>query len=167
MYTLRNCLFSSGSYINPFFPLLDIILWPFGKSTVDNGNRLRIIIRGLAEGAKATLFLSVISVFGGFFIALVISMILVNKGHLFGLKFLAQLYVDFFRSTPLLVQILIFYFGLPEIFPNFTDLGASQEFITATILDGRPGTAMPAWRPLLTPAEAEWLTMVLLEGNLP
>ena len=41
------------------------------------------------------------------------------------------------------------------------------EFITATILDGRPGTAMPAWRPLLSPAEAAWLARVLLEGNLP
>ena len=41
------------------------------------------------------------------------------------------------------------------------------EYITAIILDGRPGTAMPAWRPLLSPAEAAWLARVLLEGNLP
>jgi cytochrome c55X len=45
--------------------------------------------------------------------------------------------------------------------------GKSAESIIATILDGRPGTAMPPWRPLLSPAEAEWLTMVLLEGKLP
>ncbi len=35
--------------------------------------------------------------------------------------------------------------------------------ITGIILDGRPGTAMPAWRPLLTVKEAEWLTAQLLE----
>ena len=54
----------------------------------------------------------------------------------------------------------------PALLPSALN-GKPAEFITATILDGRPGTAMPAWRPLLTPAEAEWLTMVLLEGNLP
>lgn len=54
----------------------------------------------------------------------------------------------------------------PALLPSALN-GKPAEFITATILDGRPGTAMPAWRPLLTPAEAEWLTMVLLEGKLP
>jgi len=43
----------------------------------------------------------------------------------------------------------------------------SPEFITATILEGRPGTAMPPWKFLLSPVEAEWLTMILLEGKLP
>ena len=54
----------------------------------------------------------------------------------------------------------------PALLPSSLS-GKSAEFITATILDGRPGTAMPPWRPLLAPAEAEWLTMILLEGNLP
>ncbi|RMF18980.1 MAG: cytochrome c [Gammaproteobacteria bacterium] len=38
------------------------------------------------------------------------------------------------------------------------------EFITRTILDGRPNTAMPPWRPLLTNEEAEWLARQLKEG---
>ncbi len=42
-------------------------------------------------------------------------------------------------------------------------LGKPSSFITDTILDGRPGTAMPAWRPLLSRQEAEWLTKMLLE----
>jgi len=54
----------------------------------------------------------------------------------------------------------------PALLPSALN-GKPAEFITATILNGRPGTAMPAWRPLLTPAEAEWMTMVLLEGKLP
>ncbi|MFA9421439.1 MAG: cytochrome c [Gammaproteobacteria bacterium] len=54
----------------------------------------------------------------------------------------------------------------PALLPSAL-IGKPAEFITATILNGRPGTAMPAWRPLLTPAEAEWMTMVLLEGKLP
>ena len=43
--------------------------------------------------------------------------------------------------------------------------GRSPEFLVATILDGRPGTAMPPWRPLLTEAEAAWIAGYLLEGT--
>jgi len=43
--------------------------------------------------------------------------------------------------------------------------GKSAEFITATILDGRPGTAMPGWRPLLSVAEARWMTEQLLDAK--
>jgi cytochrome c55X len=44
--------------------------------------------------------------------------------------------------------------------------GKSAEFITSTILDGRPGTAMPGWRPLLSVSEAQWMTDQLLDGKL-
>ena len=40
------------------------------------------------------------------------------------------------------------------------------EVISAIILDGRPGTAMPAWRPLISPAEAHWLALQLLQEKL-
>lgn len=121
------------SYINPFLPLIDIILWPFGKSTVDNGNRLRIIIRSLAEGAKLTLIISFISVVVGFFIALLLAVILVNRSKLWGLRYVAQLYVDFYRSTPLLVQIFLVYFGLPALIPNLRDFNISIEILCGTI----------------------------------
>lgn len=37
-------------------------------------------------------------------------------------------------------------------------------YIRHVILDGRPGTAMPGWRPLLSEAEAAWIASRLLEG---
>ena len=40
------------------------------------------------------------------------------------------------------------------------------EYLSAIILDGRPGTAMPAWRPLISPVEARWLASLLLQGEL-
>lgn len=40
--------------------------------------------------------------------------------------------------------------------------GADPDTLTAIILDGVPGTAMPPWRPLLTEAEARWITDYLL-----
>jgi cytochrome c55X len=42
--------------------------------------------------------------------------------------------------------------------------GQAPEAVAAVILDGRPGTAMPPWRPLLTEAEAAWIAGYLLEG---
>jgi cytochrome c55X len=35
------------------------------------------------------------------------------------------------------------------------------ETLSAIILDGRPGTAMPPWRPLLTQEEATWIANFL------
>ena len=39
--------------------------------------------------------------------------------------------------------------------------------LSAVILDGVPGTAMPPWRPLLSEAEARWITTYLLNGDAP
>ena len=40
-----------------------------------------------------------------------------------------------------------------------------KESLVATILYGRPGTAMPPWNPFLTEAEAEWIVEMLLKGQ--
>ena len=49
---------------------------------------------------------------------------------------------------------------LPE---NLT--GKPVPFLTSTILNGRPGTAMPPWKGLLKPEEAEWIAGVLVRGE--
>ncbi len=41
----------------------------------------------------------------------------------------------------------------------------TPDYLVAIILNGRPGTAMPPWRALLTPAEARWMAERLLEGG--
>ena len=38
------------------------------------------------------------------------------------------------------------------------------EGLAATILYGRPGTAMPAWKSMLSEADAQWIAAHLLEG---
>jgi cytochrome c55X len=43
--------------------------------------------------------------------------------------------------------------------------GKPRAFLMHTILDGRPGTAMPPWRPLLSEDEAAWLVDRLLNGE--
>jgi cytochrome c55X len=42
--------------------------------------------------------------------------------------------------------------------------GRSPESLTATILYGRPGTTMPAWKSLISKTQAEWISARLLEG---
>jgi len=39
-------------------------------------------------------------------------------------------------------------------------------FITTTILDGRPGTAMPPWKAILSNRDAQWITTRLQSGDL-
>ena len=43
--------------------------------------------------------------------------------------------------------------------------GKPPEWLRATILDGRPGTPMPPWRPFLTEQEAGWLVDSLIRGS--
>ena len=40
------------------------------------------------------------------------------------------------------------------------------DVLAEVILDGRPGTAMPPWRPLLSEAEAAWIADYLLNGGV-
>lgn len=43
--------------------------------------------------------------------------------------------------------------------------GKSPDALRDTILNGLPGTAMPPWRPFVTPEEAAWMVRVLLNGE--
>jgi len=49
---------------------------------------------------------------------------------------------------------------LPE---NLNDKDDSD--LHDSIVNGRPGTAMPPWGPLLQPGEAEWLVGILRKGG--
>lgn len=53
----------------------------------------------------------------------------------------------------------------PALLPE-TLSGKSAATISAVILNGRPGSAMPPWRALLSPAEARWMAEILLSGEL-
>ena len=41
------------------------------------------------------------------------------------------------------------------------------ESLVATILDGRPGSAMPGWRPFMSDDEANWIVSRLMGGFPP
>ncbi len=44
--------------------------------------------------------------------------------------------------------------------------GMPPDALAGVILDGRPGTAMPPWRPLISEADAAWIAEYLLEGDV-
>ncbi len=52
----------------------------------------------------------------------------------------------------------------PALTPPALD-GKPPEFLQQTILQGRPGTAMPPWRGILTEDESRWLADRLLAGE--
>jgi His/Glu/Gln/Arg/opine family amino acid ABC transporter permease subunit len=122
-------------YFDPIIAILDFFMKIFGKSFAEDDPNMPSILRGLASGATLTFIISLVSVIIGFVIGAFSAIILVNSSTLFGLKFIAQAYVDFFRSTPLLVQILLVYFGLPR---NLVYLirGLDISFLTAEIFAG-------------------------------
>ncbi len=45
-------------------------------------------------------------------------------------------------------------------------IGKPVPYLAFTIMNGRPGTAMPPWKFLLKQEEAEWLAEVLVRGDL-
>ncbi|WP_267201885.1 amino acid ABC transporter permease [Limosilactobacillus kribbianus] len=71
----------------------------------------------LAAGFKYTIPLAIISFFFGLIIALVTALIRLSlqRGAFMILKWIAHFYVWLFRSTPLLVQLFIVFFGLPYL----------------------------------------------------
>lgn len=132
--TINSWINPEDTYFAPIMWIIDILVLPFGDDLVSIDYRMPTILEGLANGASLTFFISVVSVVIGFFFAIVLAVILVNRSHLYGLKFISQLYVDFFRSTPLIVQILLVYFGMPSWLIQFIrDLNISTELFAGTL----------------------------------
>ncbi|MEX2211112.1 MAG: amino acid ABC transporter permease [Gaiellaceae bacterium] len=67
----------------------------------------------LAEGLLRTLEVSALAVVGAFFIGAVLGAARAHRIPV--VSQLAAVYVEVIRNTPILVQIFIFYFGLPQV----------------------------------------------------
>lgn len=67
----------------------------------------------IVQGTVVTLKYSLISVFFGFIIGVLLAVCKVSKNC--GLRLLANFYTSIFRGTPLLIQLSIIYLGLPSL----------------------------------------------------
>jgi len=83
----------------------------------------------LVEGAKITVEFTVVSVFFGMILGLVFALGRMAQNKV--IRYISSGYIDFFRGTPLLVQIFLIYFGLPQLF-TFT-LPNNYEYIAGAL----------------------------------
>lgn len=73
----------------------------------------------LIEGALITIEVTALSVLFGLCIGCVVGIMRLCNVH--ALRIVSNVYVDFIRGTPLLVQIFIVYFALPQIIGHRVD----------------------------------------------
>ena len=71
------------------------------------------------SGAKLTLYLAFFSVIFGTILGLMLALLKLSKIKM--LNFIASAYIEFFRGTPILVQLYIIYYGLYAIGLNLPD----------------------------------------------
>ncbi|WP_457559378.1 amino acid ABC transporter permease [Candidatus Harpocratesius sp.] len=146
---VRSWIIPNSHFLDPIIWLINLLLGIFGISLISIyspgvGPNFQEMIKGIADGIYLTIMMSVISVVFGFFLAALLAVILVEgdrtrkkRTETRGIKTtinwivsqLAQFYVNFFRSTPLMVQILLVYFGF------LTPMSAISDSINASWFD--------------------------------
>jgi polar amino acid transport system permease protein len=89
-----------------------VLKYHFDWSIVTSGKYFEWLVSGL----KVTLELSFVGIIGAFIIGLVIAVM--KMSHYRPLRWLASIYLEFFRNTPLLIQIFFWYFGSYKILPT-------------------------------------------------
>lgn len=84
------------------------------------------------EGTKSTILVSVVALFFGCIIGMLVCLMKISTSKI--LKAIATVYIEILRGTPILVQIYILYFGLPQIGINFPGMfGLTSAFVTGAI----------------------------------
>jgi polar amino acid transport system permease protein len=89
-----------------------MLSYHFDWSVVTTGKYLEWLISGL----KVTLELSVTGIILSFLLGLLITVL--RMSHFRPLRWIACAYLEFFRNTPLLVQIFFWYFGSYKMLPQ-------------------------------------------------
>lgn len=74
-----------------------------------------------------TLYLAVVSMFFAMVLGLIIA--LIRMGKIVVIDQLMALYVSIFRGIPSVVLLFIIYYGLPQLYPTLTALGATAAAI--------------------------------------
>ncbi|MDO7789012.1 amino acid ABC transporter permease [Desulforamulus aquiferis] len=81
----------------------------------------------LLVGLKITVQLTVIAVLFGSIIGLFVALAKLSNYKL--LRYPAIIYIEFFRGSPLLVQLFLFYFGLPQLLGHPVDRFMAAAFV--------------------------------------
>jgi len=90
---------------------------PFPSLDFDPGIVWKFLFNSLIlEGAQRTIVVALIAQVLGIVLGLVSALMRMSKNPLLSVP--ANLYVWFFRGTPLLIQLLFWYNGVPQLFDN-------------------------------------------------
>ncbi|WP_339314518.1 amino acid ABC transporter permease [Paenibacillus sp. FSL R10-2734] len=81
------------------------------------------------SGLQYTLLLAVLGVFFGFVLGIIVSLMRMSKWRI--VRFIATAWVEFLRGTPMLVQLFLIHYGLPEFGLEFSPIQSGA--ITLTI----------------------------------
>lgn len=65
------------------------------------------------EGAKLTILLAICTVFFGVILGTLLALMKISKNKI--MNSIATIYIEFIRGTPVLVQVAIIYYALPEL----------------------------------------------------
>ncbi|KJS85402.1 MAG: nickel transporter [Peptococcaceae bacterium BICA1-8] len=95
-------------------------------------NHIIRVLPQLLEGAVLTVEITSLSVFFGIIIGLFMGLGKLSKNLFF--KVPATIYVDFIRGTPLFVQILLFYYGIPGLISTITESSFKVEAMVAAVV---------------------------------
>lgn len=113
-------VFSILSVFNPITKNIGITFKPiFGGVPNELTNKNPIIMKTLSNAALTTLSISVTAFIMGFVIANITAVILIIPNPKIPIKFIFRIYVDIFRSTPLVLQMLIFAYGVPQLMQTY------------------------------------------------
>nr|MCU0569951.1 ABC transporter permease subunit [Oculatellaceae cyanobacterium Prado106] len=90
-------------------------------------NSMPALLAGLVVTLQLALLSGILGLVGG----CILGILRLSKSR--PLRWLAMAYIDFFRGTPLLVQIFMIYFGLPALFQEFGIPFSLDRFLAAVI----------------------------------
>lgn len=115
--------------ITPYPMLFGATLWEKWNS-INGFNVVSSNWKSFLEGGLLTLEITVLSITFGMILGLIIALMKMSRFR--PLSVIAVGYIDFFRGTPLLVQIMLFHFG---ILPIFIDSGPFLSGVIACALN--------------------------------
>lgn len=80
-----------------------------------------------------TLWLGVISFVASFVLAAIITVL--RNIKVAPIRWIVSVYISFFRSTPYITQLFIFYYGIPQFIPALRAISADVAFVISVALN--------------------------------
>ena len=124
-----NLLLSFGQTVQGYWNTIATAIQDFFSQMtffINVGKTLEKYYGFFLEGTKNTLIIAFFTVLLGTILGVLMAMAKLSGFK--PLKWLATAYIEFFRGTPLLVQLMFIFYGLPMIGVKFPDVSFIPDF---------------------------------------